>query len=191
MRTLFVLVTVAALCWAAAPVDATCYSARRVQVGYNYGYNYGHGYAVQRVYVAAYQPYYLPYAVGYGASHGTPDLEKEVLKLKLEVKNLELQQLRQQIQQQPQQQQGQPQEQPLPLKTSMVAQRCASCHDEGRAKASGGGLVLLKGGGIGHLSAETRLKCVAQILSGKMPKGGKISNEDASQAIAELTGGQP
>lgn len=97
----------------------------------------------------------------------------------------EVRQLREALQQQrptapvmPQAQAQAATPQALPAASDELAQllgNCASCHDKGVAPGKGGGFVLTEGTTTRALSEAEALKCLVQIRTGKMPKGGKLS----------------
>lgn len=144
--------------------------------------------------------YYVPlavqqYSIGYAPESDTGSLTEELLRVKLELKELQLQQLKLQLQAPPQQLQQQyqqvPYQQPqvLPQKTSALGvlhDRCASCHADKRAEASGGGFVLFQGGNAVELTAEGKLSVIRQVTLGKMPKGSKLSEEEFALVVEGL-----
>lgn len=80
----------------------------------------------------------------------------------------------------------------LPLKAApphpgarVMATRCASCHEEAVAKGKGGGNVLFRGG-IFIDEGDNLDRAVQQIDSGKMPKGGKLSDKESFDVLRYL-----
>lgn len=69
---------------------------------------------------------------------------------------------------------------------AIMAAKCAKCHDESTAAAQGGGLTLLKAGQVVELDAATVAQVIKDVYSGKMPKGGKCSDEEVARIIAGL-----
>lgn len=77
-------------------------------------------------------------------------------------------------------------EKPAPKQLSLGATHCASCHDRQREK----GVPQFYTDGVFTGTAEDRLDMVAAVLSSRMPKGKQISDETASQLMAELSARQ-
>jgi mono/diheme cytochrome c family protein len=65
----------------------------------------------------------------------------------------------------------------------VLLKHCASCHDAATATAKGSGVVLSIGNDLAALSTELRLATIRALLKGTMPKGGKISDEDATLVL--------
>lgn len=81
---------------------------------------------------------------------------------------------------------------PMPLKAGpphpgsrVMATRCATCHDETTAKAKGGGNVLFRGG-VFIDDGDNLDRAVQEIDSGRMPKGGKLTDKEAFDALRFL-----
>lgn len=181
------------------PADAQCHRVYP-QVVQTYTPTYQTHQAYQTHAAAAtyaYTPTFYPaFAIGYVPQFGDT-LKEQVLALKVEVRDLQIQQLRAQVtSSQPQQippQAGQPSipkaegnvanQAPNGPLSQVLVSKCASCHADNRAQASGGGFVLLRQGVPIPLSAEQRLNVLRQISLGQMPKGGKLSDQEF-EAIA-------
>jgi mono/diheme cytochrome c family protein len=77
-------------------------------------------------------------------------------------------------------------ESPAPQPASLVMQKCASCHSQGQATS--------KATAFGHfnpaatLTCEQRLAAARAVLSEQMPKGAKLSADEAGQVLNELIG---
>jgi hypothetical protein len=68
---------------------------------------------------------------------------------------------------------------------SITVNKCATCHDKATAKR-GGNNVFFDQGRL-TASADQRLDMIDAILDGRMPKNGKMADDDAGNAVAELT----
>jgi mono/diheme cytochrome c family protein len=66
---------------------------------------------------------------------------------------------------------------------SVMTKSCAACHESSVAKSKGSGIVLLNGSELASLSADLKLATVRSLLKGTMPKGGKVSDEDATLVL--------
>src|SRR5262249_54459669 len=64
---------------------------------------------------------------------------------------------------------------------SPIAAHCASCHG---GPAPKGGFSLER---VDQLQASDRLKAIRAVVSGRMPKGGKLSNDEVRTILDELT----
>jgi mono/diheme cytochrome c family protein len=177
-------------------------------------YNYGHYYTPYYSYYAT--PYYYPppYSVGYSDGAGK-DLEKDLLKVRNELLELKYQGLKDkfdakaQVQPKP----DVPPPPPSGFKAAapkpvmpeaaqeipagkdvlaVVGARCAKCHADDRAKDSGGGFVLMKGNALAPLTEAGRLKVLAELAKGTMPKGGaKMEEKEAQILIGAMLGVAP
>lgn len=81
---------------------------------------------------------------------------------------------------------GTPQNTPRRGSKSAFTLRCASCHDESVAEKDGGKLVLAQNGLKLKLPAEIVTKALRQMMEGKMPKNGKLTNQEFTEIMAEL-----
>ena len=115
------------------------------------------------------------YSVGYADHAGIQQLAQEV------------QLLRQQLQQMQTQAQAQPQKLPATAEhpgSVFLKKSCVACHDASVAKAKGGGQIFFNAGNLMNLSAEQKLAIAAAVYSGRMPKGGKATDEDVGALIS-------
>lgn len=111
----------------------------------------------------------------YTASYGAPDASYQQLLAELKALRAEVQQLRQ----------GQPQV--LQAQASVLAQHCADCHSGAQAK---GKFTLFDGKGLRQeITPEKLGDAIAQVVSGKMPQGRKVSDGDRLKLVAELMSG--
>lgn len=76
--------------------------------------------------------------------------------------------------------------QALPLKGSILVGACATCHDKSVAATKGKGWVLTENDKIAVMSSEMLGKVMKEVSSGRMPKGGKLSNEQFNSLMNEL-----
>lgn len=65
---------------------------------------------------------------------------------------------------------------------TLFAQKCAVCHAEGDLEKGKPQLASLE-----TLSDSQRLKAIAAVMSGVMPKGGKLTADEAAQLVKELS----
>ncbi len=65
---------------------------------------------------------------------------------------------------------------------TLFAQKCALCHAEGDLEKGKPHLASLE-----TLSESQRLKAIAAVMSGEMPKGGKLTADEAAQLVRELS----
>jgi mono/diheme cytochrome c family protein len=65
----------------------------------------------------------------------------------------------------------------------VMTKSCAACHEAAVAKSKGAGITLLSAGALAPLTADLKLATVRSLLKGTMPKGGKISDEDATLVL--------
>lgn len=65
---------------------------------------------------------------------------------------------------------------------TLFSQKCALCHAEGDAEKGKPQLTTLEA-----LSDQQRLKAIAAVMSGAMPKGGKLTADEAAQIVKELS----
>lgn len=134
---------------------------------YNYGYGYGYG-------------------VGYNNNYNNnQDTQIELLKLKLELEKIKLSVVQATrpnvIPSAPQV--GLPQ---VGQAAQILAQKCGSCHDDSVAKAKGGGFVLSQGGQLLKLDLATQAKMMKEVYSGRMPKNGKLTDEEVGSIFGYL-----
>lgn len=61
---------------------------------------------------------------------------------------------------------------------SLFQSKCASCHDAAVSKTKGHSFTLLTGDKLADLTPEQVNRVVALTYSGKMPKGGKLTDQD-------------
>lgn len=72
--------------------------------------------------------------------------------------------------------------------TALLSQHCAACHDRSKAAASGKGIVLLEGGRLASISPELGEAMYKAVLSGSMPKGGRMPAEERLELLALFAG---
>lgn len=65
---------------------------------------------------------------------------------------------------------------------TLFAQKCALCHAQGDPEKGKPQLASLE-----TLSDSQRLKAISAVMSGEMPKGGKLSADEAAQLVKELS----
>lgn len=143
---------------------------------------------LQRHYVAPYvAPVYYPYAIGYNPANE----QLEAFKFLFEKYDQRTNELIQAIKANPG---GGPL---LPLKAAhpgdlVMANRCATCHDETTAKAKGNGKVFFRGGAFLDNPDNVSAVIGAAIEEGSMPKGGKLTDTEKLDLMRRLviqTGG--
>ena len=61
---------------------------------------------------------------------------------------------------------------------------CVNCHDAQVSKAKGGGNTFFSAGELLNLNDAQRLAITTAIYSGRMPKGGKATDEDVGAVIS-------
>lgn len=61
---------------------------------------------------------------------------------------------------------------------------CVACHDAQVSKAKGGGNTFFSAGELVNLSDAQRLAITTSVYSGRMPKGGKATDEDVGAVIS-------
>jgi mono/diheme cytochrome c family protein len=82
---------------------------------------------------------------------------------------------------------SQPQAQaPASKGLAVMVTACAGCHERQNAAEKGKGLVLLDSGALVDLSDAQLVKVYRSILSGKMPKGTKLTQEEGSSLLEYL-----
>lgn len=131
---------------------------------------------VAPVVAAVYAP--IPvYSVGY-QDNGTQQLLAEVRELRQQI---------QQLQAAP----GTPASQktaPPPANQHpgllFLKQSCVACHDAQVSKAKGGGHAFFSAGELVNLSDAQRLAITTAVYSGRMPKGGKSTDEEVGALIS-------
>ncbi len=69
---------------------------------------------------------------------------------------------------------------------AVMTTNCGKCHEAAVAEKEGAGFVLLKDGQLAPLTDRQALSCYRQVISGKMPKSGKLSEEDGQAILAWL-----
>ena len=69
---------------------------------------------------------------------------------------------------------------PTAAAASLVSSRCASCHGGATPKAE---LSLEH---VDRLTAAQRVKAIHEVVTGNMPKGGKLSNDEIRAVVNEL-----
>ena len=69
---------------------------------------------------------------------------------------------------------------PTAAATSLVSSRCASCHGGATPKAE---LSLEH---VDRLTAAQRVKAIHEVVTGNMPKGGKLSGDEMRAVVNEL-----
>lgn len=79
----------------------------------------------------------------------------------------------------------------LPIKAAhpgdlVMANRCATCHDETTAKAKGGGKVYFRAGAFIDSPENVSAVIGAAIEDGTMPKGGKLSDTEKLDLMRRL-----
>lgn len=144
-------------------------------------------------------PFVAP-VFGHGYGHGYPDPQQDVLQLKLEIERLKVQQLQQLQQQQFQPAPIQQFQQPTPVMPqaqqqsfnahpglSVLTAKCSRCHSE-NTRSKGDGLVLFRDGDL-DLSKEMSWKVVQQIITGKMPPAGPLSDGEMKISLEYLVKG--
>jgi mono/diheme cytochrome c family protein len=73
----------------------------------------------------------------------------------------------------------------VPQHLAIFTARCAACHEAKAARAKGDGFVLLEGTRLAFLDARQVNRIVAQVYTGKMPKGGPpLSDDEVAQIVA-------
>jgi mono/diheme cytochrome c family protein len=61
----------------------------------------------------------------------------------------------------------------------VIAARCLSCHQDGKAQEKGDGFVLVeKDGALAELSLAEKRRIVRQVTQGKMPPNGKLPDAE-------------
>ena len=70
----------------------------------------------------------------------------------------------------------------------ILSARCASCHDEGRAKSAGKGVVLTQGGKAKAFAPEELGAIIASVSTKTMPRGVQMPDGERIELIAALTG---
>jgi mono/diheme cytochrome c family protein len=71
---------------------------------------------------------------------------------------------------------------PTAAAASLVSSRCAGCHGGATPKAE---LSLEQ---VDRLTAAQRVKAIHEVITGNMPKGGKLSNDEIRAVVNELAG---
>lgn len=66
--------------------------------------------------------------------------------------------------------------------------KCAACHDKGVADKKGGGFTLMDGGNLAALTDRDLRRIASQTYSGKMPRGGKITDEEVAAIMGWIDG---
>lgn len=139
--------------------------------------------AVTPVVAAVYQPIAVPaYSVGYASQNLHEENERLKLEIKLQRLEIQLQSL-QQNQQVPQQLplkkevQQQPEQHPA---IAIINKSCLQCHSPA-TKAKGGQLDL-----TGPLTDRQLLAVSKEVYSGRMPKNGKLTDEEVGQIMSWL-----
>jgi len=74
----------------------------------------------------------------------------------------------------------------VPKGISILANRCATCHDASVAKVKGGDFSLFRGG-VFIDEGENAGRVITEVDSGRMPKGGKLSDLDKYEILKFLT----
>lgn len=69
-----------------------------------------------------------------------------------------------------------------------VVNKCAVCHDKSRADDKGAGFVLTEGGKAVAISDKEFRKAMNLVLTQKMPKGGKLTEEELGDVVTWLGG---
>lgn len=128
-------------------------------------------------------PVYVPqYSVGYAGPDNT-QLLQEIQALRREVADLRNQR-----------------PQPLPElakaaknvtvnehpAVEILRKNCAACHSADMAKAKGAGFTLFDVAGFASLTDKQALAIARNVYSGRMPKGGKLSDEEVGQVMSWL-----
>jgi len=72
--------------------------------------------------------------------------------------------------------------------TAVMQKACASCHEKAVASSKGKSVVLFEGQSLAALAPETRLKVIDQVLSGEMPLGGKLTDQEIGSVVQGMTG---
>jgi len=69
----------------------------------------------------------------------------------------------------------------------LMLTHCASCHEASVAKAKGGNNAFISGTKLREFTPEDLGAIIKQVSSGKMPKGGKMTEQERLQMIGSLT----
>ena len=64
--------------------------------------------------------------------------------------------------------------------------KCALCHAKDNAQAKGRGLILIDGQKLAPLTDAQKLAVIRELYSGRMPKGGKATDEEVALVIEGL-----
>jgi hypothetical protein len=173
VKTIGAILTLLSVCLVA---DAS--NCRVVTVRQNY-----HAPAYQHHAAAVVVPYYAPsYSVGYNGSEELAGIVKALI----EDNKAMRQDLIQAIKAGP----GVAPGTLLPLKArppglEIMAAKCATCHDESTAKAKGGGHLLFRGGEFID-QGDNLSRAVEEMDSGRMPRGGKLSDAEKYAVLSSL-----
>ena len=62
--------------------------------------------------------------------------------------------------------------------------KCASCHDQGVAESKGGKFALTQGPSLLNLGDKQVAKVLVETYSGRMPKGGKLTDQEVGLIMA-------
>lgn len=148
--------------------------------------SYGHAAKVQvQAHAAPYAVrhyYYVPYPDDDSLQREIQQLEtlKQVLQLRQEVGALKSALA-----------QSQPCPQPddaPPAPASLAARHCLQCHGAAASAQKGGGITLFDGAAPLKLAGEDADALRRAVLSGRMPRGGKLSDGEKVDVIVEFTG---
>ncbi len=77
---------------------------------------------------------------------------------------------------------------PSPVAAPMLVAKCASCHGDKVAAASGNGLVLFSAGQPTVWTERQKSRAQGAVYSSRMPKGGKLTDEEVGQIMSEIDG---
>jgi len=158
-----------------------CYSRPTYNYNRYANYNYNEVLIANAVivplYVVGFQPppAIVPQAVQPQQAAAPDDKDEQIRQMKLEIERLRG---------------GSTQPQMPPAReqasASMTFNKCASCHDSATAKSKGGGNVFFDQGRL-IATADQRLDMIDAIIDGRMPRGGKLKDDEGGAVVTELS----